>query len=37
VAAEVSVRLCGPEVRECYGLERMWANDGPQEVVTVSS
>ena len=32
-----AVHLFRPEVREFYGLERMWANDGPQEVVTVSS
>ena len=36
-ANDVIVHLFRPEVREFYGLERMWANDGPQEVVTVSS
>ena len=36
-ANDVIVHLFRPEVRQFYGLERMWANDGPQEVVTVSS
>ena len=36
-ANDVIVHLFRPEVREFYGLERMWANDGPQEVVTVSN
>ena len=36
-ANDVIIHLFRPEVREFYGLERMWANDGPQEVVTVSS
>ena len=36
-ANDVIVHLFRPEVREFYGLERMWANEGPQEVVTVSS
>ncbi len=34
---EFRVHLFRPEVREFYGLERMWAGDGPQEVVTVGS
>ena len=36
-ANDVIIHLFRPEVREFYGLERMWANDGPQEVITVSS
>ena len=36
-ANDVIIHLFRPEVREFYGLERMWANDGPQEIVTVSS
>ena len=36
-ANDVIIHLFRPEVREFYGLERMWANDGPQETVTVSS
>ena len=36
-AGDVVVHLFRPEVREFYGLERMWAGDGPQEVVTVGS
>ena len=36
-ANDVIVHLFRPEVREFYGLERMWANEGPQEVVTVGS
>jgi len=36
-ANDVIVHLFRPEVREFYGLERMWANDGPQEVVTVGT
>ena len=36
-ANDVIVHLFRPEVREFYGLERMWAGDGPQEVVTVGS
>ena len=36
-ANDVIIHLFRPEVREFYGLERMWANDGPQEIITVSS
>ena len=36
-ANDVIVHIFRPEVREFYGLERMWAGDGPQEVVTVGS
>ena len=36
-ANDVIVHIFRPEVRDFYGLERMWANDGPQETVTVSS
>ena len=36
-ANDIIVHLFRPEVREFYGLERMWAGDGPQEVVTVGS
>jgi ribosome-associated protein len=36
-ANDVIIHLFRPEVREFYGLERMWGNDGPQEIVTVSS
>ena len=36
-ANDVIVHLFRPEVREFYGLERMWANEGPQEVVTVGT
>ena len=36
-ANDVIIHIFRPEVREFYGLERMWANDGPQEIITVSS
>ena len=36
-ANDVIIHLFRPEVREFYGLERMWGNDGPQEIITVSS
>jgi ribosome-associated protein len=36
-ANDVIVHLFRPEVRDFYGLERMWTNEGPQEVVTITS
>ena len=33
-ANDVVVHLFRPEVREFYGLERMWANDAVEEIVT---
>ena len=36
-ANDVNGHLFRPEVREFDGLERMWAGDGPREVVTVGS
>ena len=36
-ANDVIVHIFRPEVREFYGLERMWANDVPIETVTVSN
>ena len=36
-ANDVVVHLFRPEVREFYGLERMWANDAVEEIVTVLS
>ena len=35
-ANDVIIHLFRPEVREFYGLERMWTNEGVEEVVTVS-
>ena len=34
-ANDVVVHLFRPEVREFYGLERMWSNDAVEEIVTV--
>lgn len=34
-ANDVIVHIFRPEVREFYGLERMWANDAPAEIVQV--
>ena len=34
-ANDVVVHLFRPEVREFYGLERMWANDAVEEIITV--
>ena len=34
-ANDVIVHLFRPEVRQFYGLERMWANDAVEEIVTV--
>ena len=36
-ANDVIVHLFRPEVREFYGLERMWADDVAEEIVTVGS
>ena len=36
-ANDVIVHLFRPEVREFYGLERMWANDVAEEIVNVGS
>jgi len=36
-ANDVVVHLFRPEVREFYGLERMWANDAAEEIVNVGS
>ena len=34
-ANDVIIHLFRPEVREFYGLERMWTNEGVEEIVTV--
>ena len=36
-ANDVVVHLFRPEVREFYGLERMWAEDASEEIVTVGT
>ena len=36
-ANDVIVHLFRPEVREFYGLERMWSNAAAEEVVTVGT
>ena len=36
-ANDVVVHLFRPEVREFYGLERMWTDDAVEEIVTVRS
>ena len=36
-ANDVIVHLFRPEVREFYGLERMWAGDADEEIVTVGT
>ena len=36
-ANDVIVHLFRPEVREFYGLERMWTNDIAEEVVTIGN
>ena len=36
-ANDVIVHLFRPEVREFYGLERMWAEDASEEIVTVGT
>ena len=36
-ANDVIVHLFRPEVRDFYGLERMWSNEGSEEVVTVGT
>ena len=35
-ANDVIIHLFRPEVRKFYGLERMWTNEGVEEVVKVS-
>ena len=35
-ANDVIIHLFRPEVREFYGLERMWTNERVEEIVTVS-
>ena len=34
-ANDVVVHLFRPEVREFYGLERMWADDAAEEIITI--
>ena len=36
-ANDVIVHLFRPEVREFYGLERMWASDNTSEIVKMGS
>ena len=36
-ANDIIVHLFRPEVREFYGLERMWVDDSTEEIVTVST
>ena len=36
-ANDVIVHIFRPEVREFYGLERMWVDDMPAEIVKVGS
>ena len=36
-ANDVVVHLFRPEVREFYGLERMWADDAAEEIITVGT
>ena len=36
-ANDVIVHIFRPEVREFYGLERMWVDDMPVEIVKVGS
>ncbi len=36
-ANDVIVHLFRPEVREFYGLERMWADDIAEEIVTIGT
>jgi len=36
-ANDVIVHLFRPEVREFYGLERMWADDAAEEIITVGT
>ena len=36
-ANDVIVHLFRPEVREFYGLERMWADDVAEEIVTIGT
>ena len=34
---DVIVHLFRPEVREFYGLERMWADDAAEEIITIGT
>ena len=36
-ANDVIVHLFRPEVRQFYGLERMWADEAAEEIVTIST
>ena len=36
-ANDVIVHLFRPEVRDFYGLERMWSSEGSEEVVTIGT
>ena len=36
-ANDVIVHLFRPEVRDFYGLERMWADDVAEEIITVGT
>ena len=36
-ANDVVVHLFRPEVREFYGLERMWADDAAEEIITIGT
>ena len=36
-ANDVIVHLFRPEVREFYGLERMWADDAAEEIITIGT
>ena len=36
-AGDMIVHIFRPEVREFYGLERMWLGEGPSEVVEVAT
>tara|TARA_B100000989_G_scaffold243586_1_gene190615 strand:- start:93 stop:488 length:396 start_codon:yes stop_codon:yes gene_type:complete len=36
-ANDVIVHLFQPEVREFYGLERMWADDAAEEIITIGT
>ena len=36
-ANDVIVHLFRPEVREFYGLERMWADEAAEEIVTIGT
>ena len=36
-ANDVIVHLFRPEVRQFYGLERMWADEAAEEIVTIGT